>query len=311
MMRRASLALLFLVAGARAEATPLVAALVPQLKPSAAPELRDRFHEAITRGLGGNGFDVISAGEVKLRLGDSEEQLNCAGAGACAARASTTLRTERLIAAEITINGKDYAIRLHLLDPAGRELGHVDEPCDICTVKEADEAVVRAAGRMAAYAHATYSSAPPTPPPSQPPPEHPAPAQPPPPQPAAQPAPAQPPPQAPPPQPPAPVAEKKLFPYRGLAIGSGVVGLVGIVVGAALVGIDGNPTCDLPNGKFSCKEVYNTAAGGGTLLAFGIAGVAASAALFYLDYRARHPKTPRVVFVPASGGGVLMMGGRF
>jgi hypothetical protein len=36
--------------------------------------------------------------------------------------------------------------------------------------------------------------------------------------------------------------------------------------------------------------VYNTIGGGAALLAVGAAGVAASAPLFYLDYRSRHRK---------------------
>ena len=37
-------------------------------------------------------------------------------------------------------SGKDYVIKLRLLDAVGRELAKVDEPCDVCTLKEADEA---------------------------------------------------------------------------------------------------------------------------------------------------------------------------
>src|SRR5678815_2788342 len=46
------------------------------------------------------------------------------------------------------IRDRDYAIRLVMIDSAGRELARTEEPCDICTLKEADEAATRAAGKL-------------------------------------------------------------------------------------------------------------------------------------------------------------------
>src|SRR5690349_17070926 len=92
-----------------AAAAPRVAALVPAMKPGAAPELRDRFHEAVTRGIStAGGVELVPSGEVRMRLAISEEQLNCAGPGICAARASLTLRTDRLVATELNVVGKTY-----------------------------------------------------------------------------------------------------------------------------------------------------------------------------------------------------------
>ncbi len=137
-----------------AAATPHLAALVPQVRPLGAPEVRDRFHEAVTRGLQAGGDDVLGAAEVRLRLGSSEELLGCTGTGPCMARVAQALQVDRGVAAEIDVNGKDYVIKLRMLDPVGRELAKVDEPCDICTLKEADEAVARAASKLAAAAKA-------------------------------------------------------------------------------------------------------------------------------------------------------------
>jgi hypothetical protein len=310
---RSVASLLVLLVSSTAVAAPKLAALVPTVKPPAAPELRDRFHEAVTRGLTAGGEDVIGAAEVRLRLGASEELLNCSGPGACVARVAQTLHVDRAVATEIDVNGKDYVIKLRLLDAVGRELAKVDEPCDICTVKEADEAVARAATKLAAAAKSLPAeTAPPARVETPPPPKV----------------------EAPPPKvetPPPPKAEtvppsvavaptepaatvqreqQKMFPWRAVAITSLVVGVVGIAIGAPLVAIDGNPTCNLPNPRTSCPDVYNTLGGGAAMLTIGIAGVAASGVLFYLDHRARK-RAATVSVLPLSGGAYVSAGGRF
>ena len=219
----------------------------------------------------------------------------------------------------MVIAGKDYTIRLKLLDGAGREVSKTEETCDICTVKEADEAVARATTKLLSAAKPALSAveATPTPPPPKaveptPPPPKAVEPTPPPPK-AVEPAPA-----------PAPAqlrltdgqtTEKKMFPWRWVGIASLVAGVVGLAVGIPLVVIDGNPTCTPPAGgdpRKLCKEVYNTAGGGGTLLALGAAGAAAGAVLLYLDHRARNRALQHVSVVPMLEGGVLAtVGGRF
>jgi hypothetical protein len=278
----------------------------------AAPELRDRFHEAVTRGYQAGGEEMIGASEVRLRLGASEEMLGCSGPGACVARIAQNLHIDHAVASEIDVNGKDYVIKLRLLDAVGRELAKVDEPCDICTVKEAEDAVARAATKLAAAAKALPPEAtsppatvetPPAPKVETPPPapkvETPPPVI-----------------AAPTPEPtPAPVVpqreQQKMFPWRAVAITSLVVGVVGIAIGAPLVAIDGNPTCSLPNPRTACPDVYNTGGGGAAMLTIGIAGVAASGVLFYFDHRARKRAAASVAVTPLVGGAQLTAGGRF
>ena len=303
-----------------AAAAPKLAALVPQMKPIGAPEVRDRFHEAVTRGLTAAGDDVLGAAEVRLRLGASQELLDCAGTGACMARVAQTLGIDRGVASEIDVNGKDYVIKLRLVDAVGRELAKVEEPCDICTVKEADDAAARAAGKLAAAEKALPAeTAPPataetTPPPKV---ETPPPKVEPTPPPKVEPTPPTQVEVTPPPSTPNTTAEptpqkseKKMFPWRPVAIASLVVGVVGIAVGAPLVAIDGNPTCSSPDPRHSCANVYNTVGGGATMLTLGIAGVAASAVLFYFDHRARKQATT-VSVSPTVGGASLSLSGRF
>jgi hypothetical protein len=288
-----------------------LAALVPQVKPPPPPELRDRFHEAISRGLQGSGVEVLPAAEVRLRLGSSDEMLNCSGVGPCVARSAQALGADRLVAADIGITGKDYTIKLRMLDPVGREVAKVDEPCDICTVKEADEAMTRAAAKLTAAAKSAppIETAPPAPQPKVETPQPQPPPQPTPPR--AEPTPT--PPSAQPATTPPAVTTRveRHVPWRALAITSLVVGVAAIGGGAGLVAIDGQPTCGLPNPKQSCPDVYNTVGGGAALLSLGIAGVAASGAMFYLDYRARHKPHPTVMLVPTRDGAYLTASGRF
>jgi hypothetical protein len=290
---------------ASAASADRLAALVPQVKPPPPVELRDRFHEAITRGLQSGGTEVVPAAEVRLRLGSSDEMLNCAGVGPCVARSVQALSADRVVASEVNVTGKDYVIKLRLLDPVGRELAKVDEPCDICTVKEADDAMTRAAMKLTAAAKALPTEAPPPKAETQP--------QPTPPQPAPTPPPKiETPPQSPVSTAPTPAPRsERIFPWRALAITSLVVGVGAIAGGAALVAIDGQPTCGLANPKQSCPDVYNTVGGGAALLSLGIAGLAASGAMFYLDHRARHRPHPTITFIPTKDGAYLTASGRF
>lgn len=300
-----------LVVSGSAGAAGRIGALVPQVKPAAAPEVRDRFHEAVTRGLQTGGDEVVPAAEVRLRLGATEEMLSCGGTGACVARAAGALRVERVVATDIDVAGKDYTIKMRLLDAVGRELAKSDEPCDICTVKEADEAVARAATRLALAAKALTDVAPKAEtPPAVPPKAE-----------TAPPKVESPPPKAEPltamtPEPTPGTSgsvtknERKRFPWRAVAISSLAVGLVGVVVGIPLLAIDGQPTCSAPNPRTSCPDVYNTVGGGATMLSLGIAGIAASGVLFYYDHRARKAR-PTVMLLPTQGGVYLSAGGRF
>src|SRR5947209_13019783 len=87
---------------ARVEAAPRAAALPPVLRGNPSTELRDRFHEAVTRGLYSGGVEIIPAAEVRLRGGAS-----CDAPGPCDARAAANLRVDHTLATEVVIAGTD------------------------------------------------------------------------------------------------------------------------------------------------------------------------------------------------------------
>ncbi len=282
-------------------------------------ELRDKFHEAIIRGLaslsgpsGPNGElgEVLAGAETRARLGD--ELIACGAQAACLPRALTTLRVNRLLATEISVVGKSFTISVRLFDNQGRELTHADELCEICTVREADEALTKAAARLSAAARqfpvdamvVAAERARPTPPPPR---EEPRPA-------AVTPQPAASGPDVADPPPPAMRREHRKFPYRPVAFASVGVGIIGLAVGIPLLVIDGRPTCDAPNPATQCKEVYNTIGGGGAMVAIGALGLLASIPLFYLDYRDRHRAPGTAMLLrggPTAGGAGLTFEGRF
>jgi hypothetical protein len=287
-----------------------VAPLLPQMRPQAAPELRDRFHEAVARGLAGGSDEIVPAAEVRMRLGSSDEMLACSGTGACVARSAQALRADKLVATEVDISGKTYAIKMRAVDAVGRELVKVDEACDICNVKEADEAVARAATKLATAVRALPPEATAKPPE----PKEEATAKPPQPPKADEPISRVEPTPEPLPTPAlsAKPVEKKLPPWRPLAISAAVAGVVGLAVGISLLAIDGNPTCGKPDATHSCPEVYNTTGAGATLLTLGVLSGAASGVFFYLDHRARKKSQVAVIAVPMlSGGAFVSASGRF
>jgi hypothetical protein len=283
----AALGLVVLATAPAAAQAIRAAALAPQLKGAGTTaELRDKFHDAVVRGLGvlngpagpnGELGEVLTAAVTRSRLGD--ELMTCGGTPACLPRAISALSANRVVTTELTITGKSYAMTLKLYDSQARELTHADDQCDICTVHEAEEAITKAAGRLASVARTlpVDSAAPPL---------RPAPTAPPagtsdaPPLTSAT--------QDNPTPPPVVVRERRHVPWRALAFSSIGLGVIGVAVGVPLLVINGRPTCSSADATHTCKRVYNTVGGGATMVALGGIGFLASVPLFYFDYRDRH-----------------------
>ncbi len=297
-----------------------VAALAPQFKSGGnTPELRDRFHEAVLKGLsslsgpsGPNGElgDVVTLSETKRRLG--EELLSCGNQASCLPKALRALQVNRLLSTELSVIGKSYNISMRLYDGEGHELTHVEELCEICTVREADEAVTKSATRLAAASRTfPVQVAVPAKPDKSPEPVRPPPIEQPPvtskvspmqPQ-AAQ-----------PPTLPTPGKERRKVPWRILGFSSLGLGIVGLAAGIPLLVIDGRPTCSAADPTHQCPDLYNTAAGGAALVAIGVIGLIGAVPLFYLDYRERNRglTSLRLDATPSSGSlASLTLTGRF
>jgi hypothetical protein len=310
----AALGLVALAAAPAAAQAIRAAALAPSIKGAATTaELRDKFHDAVVRGLGslngpagpnGELGEVITAPLTRSRLG--EELLACGGTPACLPRAISALSANRIVTTELTITGKSYAMTLKLYDGQARELTHADDQCDICTVHEAEEAITKAASRLASVARTLPVGGTPPPPSTAPPAPTAGSSDTPPPLATSSPM------QDNPTPPPVVARERRHVPWRALAFSSIGVGVIGVAVGVPLLVIDGKPTCSSADATHTCKRVYNTVGGGATLVALGGIGLLASVPLFYFDWRDRHQMgslTLRTGVI--SGGGGLQLTGHF
>jgi hypothetical protein len=293
-----TLVLVAAASGARAETR--VAPLTPRLTPPQTVEIVERFQAALGRALeGGRGAAVVPLQEV--RLAQSQPDLLACNDAGCLQRLASVLMAQRLLATDIRIVGKAYSVTVRAFDELGREVSRAERRCEICTLSEAEDTVARIGGEI----DLKLAAAPPPPlkPPLKPPASIPAPTP-----------PASVPSTAPwaAPQPPASAAAPKAsllerahgWNWKLIGIVSGGVAVVGIVTGAPLVAISGNPTCDLPNGRQTCPRVYKTAGGGGTLLAVGLLAAAVSGTSFYLNYRWRSYRV-QVTPAPTPGGAAL------
>ena len=337
MRRRQAAASLFVFCGCLlavgwAHATERVVALVPEMN-AGSYELHDRFQDAVARSLKSPDLDVLSASEVRLRLGMVDSALlSCPGTAACVTKVADTLHATRVVATEIRVLGKDYQIRLSLFDASGRLLSHADESCEICTVNEAEQACGKAVHKLGLHPSAAAAPAPTpvAPPPSAPPPAPPGKPTPEKPETAAkteksttvakteksakrekpkvvEKSPEPPAKLNPTPKQPVPPTGRK---WLALGVAGTLLGVAMIGTGAGLVAIDGRPTCG-PEVKGVCMEVNDTAKGGGALIGLGALSMAASGVFYYLDYRERKGTPVRAVIGPTSGGAMLVVGGQF
>jgi|GEM_PF-2810960 len=89
-----------------------------------------------------------------------------------------------------------------------------------------------------------------------------------------------------------------------ITYGTAAVGVGALAFGLAMIGKDGNPTCDHP----SCPEVYDTATLGWVSVGVGVAALGAAGYMFWSDRRAEQPV---IAVVPTSGGVAAFASGRF
>lgn len=117
-----------------------VVPMLPQIKPAVSQELRERFHDAVARGLAQEG-EVVPAVEVRRQLYPIPDMAECSWGG-CMPRIAKALRADRMVVTEIEQLGKTYSIRVRVFDAEGQEMGRsLDGRCEICSVREADASV--------------------------------------------------------------------------------------------------------------------------------------------------------------------------
>jgi hypothetical protein len=289
-----------------------VVPMLPVMKPAPSPELREKFQESVARGLSQEP-GLMATGEVRGRLSTAPDLLDCS-TPICMPRVATVLKGDRIVVTEINQSGKTYDFKIHVYEPDGKEVGKpISDTCDICSFKEADEALTKAAAKalpMVAYtppapvipaSTSKVEDGPDAPRLSA----------------IDQPKPVQPKVEPPPPvtrptepvQPAPPVVEKKdegsHFPYRPVAyagFGLAAVSLIATITFSVYASRQGVPTCDLPNPMTSCPNIYsgNT----GPAVFFGLlTGVSAATGilLLYLDGK-RAKRATNVGLVPTRDG---------
>ena len=274
---------------------------------------RERFLEAVTRGLQQGvaaGLTVSSSAEVRGQL--SGDLATCVD-GPCITSVAKALGVERVVISEVAIAGKNYSITLRLVDSSGTEQGRTADRCDICTVREADEALTRAATRLAGMIK-LETPLPPvkveTPPPVKvetPPPvkvETPPPVK------------IETPPPLPPDAMPITSGEAPNPVFRYGWISSLVVGGALLAVGVPFLvyaGKDNKITCADGTDPKACPTIYkgNTAIGAALVGSGILLGGVGFGTFYFLDRRERQRVSGRVSLSGTAGGALLTTEGRF
>ncbi|MCB9557165.1 MAG: hypothetical protein H6707_13740 [Deltaproteobacteria bacterium] len=302
-----------------------VVCLPPAITPAKAPELIARFHDALAAGLRSGGLPVLPAAVVRKQLKIPLTNAGCAS-GPCVLSARGFFREGRIATAEVNSVGKNYTFVVRLHSERNTVIGEATSRCDICTLKEALQALTKAAADVGSKAEEPPEAAPAKPAPPVPA-ATPAPAPTPTPAPTPAATPAKPPVAAMPA--PAPASPTQAASTRGSTrrwplwpgIVSAAVGAASLGGGIAMLSLDGRYTnCVGParaDGR-NCADIYNTSTAGWVLTGMGGAALAASGVLFYLYFssdsgeHAASRQTPAIItFAPQPGGVMFAATGAF
>jgi hypothetical protein len=284
---------------APAAAQTRVGPLVTQVTPPASVEVGERFQNAVAEGLRRiEGLELVPQTEVRRALGDPE--LLACDAAPCLSRLAAELRALRLVRCSVTMLGKAYAVGLRVYDQFGREVVRLERRCEICTLAEAEETITRAAADLGPALLVRRVPPPPASLPSTSPASLPAsrPA----PQPWAVP---EPPGAASQSGAPPPLGERlKTWNWRLYGIVSAGIAAVALGVGIPLAAIANEPTCDRPDARRTCPEIYATTGASAAFLTIGVLAAGAAGTSFYLSWRFGRERSALVMPLagPASAG---------
>jgi hypothetical protein len=244
--------------------------------------LREQAYHSLSGGLAAAGLAVVPRQEVGTKLAAAPGLVGCE-TSTCLKRVAEILGVRRIIRAQLEIFGSSYVYRLEWLGADGRLRNRAEGRCDVCTVAELNEQVSQLAVRLARAKEvepAPTPSGPAATPPGGP---------------AATPAAPRAATTPPPPGPQRDHPPRRISPmWKWIAGGTS---LAALILGSTLVAVDGHGTCTPANAGGKCPRILDTAAGGWTLAAVGIAGLIGTGVWFWLD----RPMTDRR---HATAGGV-------
>jgi hypothetical protein len=120
---------------------------------NASPELVRAFQEELPRALADAGFQLRPPNEIDLKVGERPELTRCT-AGGCLAEECTFLKVGRLVLPHVEQSGADYTIGLTLYDAGERiSVAETVERCPSCTAAEMHVAVRNASTQLAKLAN--------------------------------------------------------------------------------------------------------------------------------------------------------------
>lgn len=126
-----------------------IALLSLEISGDGPPELRQQLQENIVRGLGVNGARVIGLDSSLAALQSKPELIGCSSTE-CIQRIAELLDATLFVKAEVTASGANYELRLDLLRASEEQsvANSVSESCAVCTITELNELAVGAAQRL-------------------------------------------------------------------------------------------------------------------------------------------------------------------
>lgn len=239
---------------------------------------RGALRLSLTGGLAAAGFEVVADEEQTQKLRTVPGLAGCE-TSACLKRLGEVLGVKAALKAQIEMIGSSrYLTSLTLIDTeSGRELARIDDTCEVCTLSEANDSVSNAAAALKAKLEPPRAPPPVTPPPAL----------------VATPE-------------PGPSKLTLALRYGGIALLG--VGLVGMVVGFAELGIDHSRQCTVPPGFLDCPTRVDTRNGQIFGFVTGSLGLAAGAVATWLGWRKpRRSMAIAPTFSPQHAGASLLV----
>jgi hypothetical protein len=161
------------VVAARAEARVKVAIAEFQVEGATSPALSQQLQEGLQKGLARSDIQVVDAAEAAKQLAAHPELQKC-DTSACLKALGQLLDVRYLIRVRVDAAGNTYKVSSRVFSTEGATPPELpvmtrSKACDVCTVAEAREALVRLGDTMRLQLEEPVAAAPPPPPPPPPP----------------------------------------------------------------------------------------------------------------------------------------------